>query len=406
MKAQGNLATDAASTVTQAVCPACGGTELDCFFEISELPVNCIALRKTRAAALACAKGGIQLGFCRQCGAVNNLQFDSARLTYDSSYDNSLHFSPSFQKYADDAAHYLVDRYDLRGKTVLDVGCGNAEFLSLVCGLGMNRGVGFDPTFIPGRANLEAGQGVQIIQDYFSDEYAGYTADFLVCRHVLEHISDPRAFLRSIRRAVVGNSLGSVFFEVPNATFVFQNEGMWDIIYEHCFYYSSGAMARLFSSCGFDVLNVSERFHGQYLCLEARASSAKIGELGDAGGDLNSMRDEILKFAELYRSHRAYWGEVLRRFAKEEKRVALWGAGAKGAMFLNAFADASSLEYIVDVNPHKHGLYIPGTGQEVVSPEFLKEYQPDVLLIVNPNYRDEISCQVSQMGVNADLLSF
>ena len=74
-------------------------------------------------------------------------------------------------------------------------------------------------------------------------------------------------------------------------------------------------------------------------------------------------------------------------------------------MFLNAFGKVDSLEYVVDVNPHKCGSYIPGTGQQVVSPEFLKQYRPDVLLLANPNYRDEISREVAALGIAPDLLS-
>ena len=397
--------TDAAQITARAVCPGCGGSELDRFFEIPELPTNCIALWATREAALNCPKAGIQLGFCRRCGAVSNLAFDAARLNYDPSYDNSLHFSPTFRKYSDEVARDLVERYDLHGKNVIDVGCGNGEFLSLVCELGNNRGVGFDPSFIAGRANLKAGKEIAIIPDYYSERYAKHAADFLMCRHVLEHIAKPQRFLRSLRAALSGKSDAAIFFELPNASFIFHNKGIWDIIYEHCFYYSSGALARLFSACGFDVLNVSETFKGQYLCLEARVSSRESGLLGDAGGDLDSMREDILKFGAEYRSCRAHWEDALGRFARQGKRVALWGAGAKGAMFLNAFHDLNSLEYIVDVNPHKCGLYIPGTGQRVVSPDILKEYRPDVLVIANPNYRDEIGQQVRTLGISPDLLS-
>jgi C-methyltransferase C-terminal domain/Methyltransferase domain len=397
--------TDASQVMTQAVCAACGGSELDRFFEIRELPVNCIALFRTREAALDCPKAEIELAFCRGCGAVSNLEFDSARLTYDRSYDNSLHFSPTFQKYADEVARDLVECYNLRGKNIIDVGCGNAEFLSLVCGLGDNRGVGFDPTFIAGRADLRAGQGITIIPDYYSERYAEYAADFVICRHVLEHIANPRQFLGSVRTALVEKSDAAIFFELPNASFVFRKTGMWDIIYEHCFYYSPGALARLFSACGFDVCDVSSTFNGQYLCLEARVSSREIGRLGDAGGDLVSMRDDIGKFSEEYRSCRTHWGDTLRRLEGQRKRVALWGAGAKGATFLNALRDVNSIEYIVDVNPNKWGLYIPGTGQRVVGPEFLKQFRPDVLLIVNPNYSAEISGQVRALGIAPELLS-
>jgi SAM-dependent methyltransferase len=405
MNSEAQMMTTTTEITAEAMCQACGGTELERFFEIPELPVNCIALCTTREAAMGCAKARIELGFCPRCGAVSNLAFDTARLTYDASYDNSLHFSPTFQTYADGVARDLVERHKLHGKNLIDVGCGNGEFLSLVCGLGNNRGVGFDPSFIPGRANLDAGKGMTIVRDYYSERYREYAADFLMCRHVLEHIAKPQRFLRSVREALAGKSNATVFFELPNASFIFLNKGIWDIIYEHCFYYRSGALARLFSTCGFDVLNVSETFQGQYLCLEAQVSSREIGLLGDVGGNLESMRNDIVKFADEYRSCRTYWEDSLGRFVRQGKRVAVWGAGAKGAMFLNVFRDFGSLEYIVDVNPHKCGLYIPGTGQEVVSPEFLKQYRPDVLLIGNPNYRDEISRQVSALGIAPDLFS-
>jgi len=394
-----------ATAAHQGVCAACGSDELECFFTIPQTPLNCIVLRTTKEVALNAPTGRIELGFCARCGAVSNVAFDSNLVDYDRSYDNSLHFSPTFRKYADGIARDLVNRYNLRGKNVIDLGCGNAEFLSLICGLGDNRGIGFDPSFIQGRANLEAGKGITVIQDYYSERYAGYATDFVICRHVLEHIPNPKEFLRNVRGALRGNPEAAIFFELPNASFVFQKNGVWDILYEHCFYYSSGALARLFSACGFDVLNVLETFDGQYLCLEARPSSGENGLLGDAAGDLDSMRDDVLRFADAFRCQHAHWSKMLDRFAGEGKRVVLWGAGAKGAMFLNAFGEVSSLEYVVDVNPHKWGSYIPGAAQRVVSPEFLKEYQPDVLLLANSKYRDEIGRQVAALGLSPDLLS-
>jgi SAM-dependent methyltransferase len=388
------------------VCPACGGGDLESFFKLPELPVNCIALSPTREAALNSPKGDIELAFCARCGAVSNLLFDPAKLSYDPSYDNSLHFSPTFQNYTNELARHLIERYGLHGKNIIDVGCGDGKFLSLMCDLGNNRGAGFDPAFLPGRASLQSGLGITIVRDYYSERYGGYAADFVMCRHVLEHIAKPRPFLQSIREAVVGNRGSAIFFELPNAAFVFKNKGIWDIIYEHVLYYSSGALARLFLVSGFDVLNVSDTFNGQYLCLEARVSAQQAGLLGDAASsDLDSVRADVLGFAEQYRSSRKYWEDALRRFASRGSRVAVWGAGAKGAMFVNAFSDIPAIEYVVDVNPHKSGLYVPGTGQKVVGPEFLKEYRPDVLLIANPVYRDEIGRQVLDLGLTVELIS-
>lgn len=392
-----------ATAAHQAVCPACASNELECFFTIPQVPLNCVVLRATQEAALNAPTGRIELAFCIACGAVNNVAFDPSLVDYDQSYDNSLHFSPTFRKYADGVARDLIERYNLRGKNIVDIGCGNAEFLALVCALGDNRGLGFDPSFIQGRANLEAGKGVTVIQDYYSERYADYAADFVICRHVLEHIPKPKEFLRNVKGALGASPEAAVFFELPNASFVFQKNGIWDILYEHCFYYSSIALARLFSASGFDVLNVSETFDGQYLSLEGRLSSGGNKLLGNAVGDLDAMLYDIRRFADAFRRQHAHWGTTLDRFLGQGKRVVVWGAGAKGAMFLNTVGK-SSLDFVVDVNPHKWGLYIPGTGQEVVSPEFLRQYRPDALLLTNANYRDEISRQVAALSITPELL--
>jgi SAM-dependent methyltransferase len=394
--------TKQAVQIPPAVCSACCG-ELVRFFDMAETPTNRVTLRATRESALNCRTGRIELGFCEACGAISNMAFDAARVDYDPIYDNSLYFSPAFQKYSEEVARDLVERYDLHGKKVIEIGCGKAEFLAQVCALGNNHGTGFDPSFVPGNVNLEVGQGIAVIPDFYSERYGHCAADFIICRQVFEHIANPRPLLESVRRAFASNSDAALFFEVPSASFIFQKQSFWDILYEHCFYYSSGALARLFSSCGFDVLRVSETFGGQYLCLEARPCCGTVGSMNDAGDDLHSMRRDIQQFANAFRHHCSHWEKMLDCFSAEGKRIVVWGAGTKGTLFLNTFRDIGSLEYIVDVNPRKWGLYIPGSGQKVVSPEFLKEYRPNILLIMNANYYDEISRQVSSLGLAPEM---
>ena len=74
-------------------------------------------------------------------------------MEYTQSYENSLHFSPGFQKFAADLADRLITRYNLRGKDVIDIGCGKGDFLKLICARGGNRGVGFDPSYVPDPAD-------------------------------------------------------------------------------------------------------------------------------------------------------------------------------------------------------------------------------------------------------------
>jgi hypothetical protein len=137
--------------------------------------------------------------------------------------------------------------------------------------------------------------------------------------------------------------------------------------------------------------------------VEAQPSETVSGTAAIADGDLGS--GDVSQFAERHRSRVGEWDRVLRRLTLEHRRIALWGAGAKGAMFLNAYRHVPGLEYIVDVNPYKWGLHVPGTGQEVVSPAFLKDYRPDVLLIMNSRYREEIGRQVSDLGLTPELIA-
>jgi len=150
------------------------------------MPVFCNVLWDTRDTAVSCDRGDIVLGFCNACSFVFNTVFDPALVRYSQSYDNCLHFSGRFRDYADALAERLVERHGLHGKLVVDVGCGKGDFLKLLCEKGPNRGVGYDPSF-EARDDIAAlGDGVKIVNDYYSGAYAGHGGDFLCCRHVLE----------------------------------------------------------------------------------------------------------------------------------------------------------------------------------------------------------------------------
>ncbi len=62
------------------------------------------------------------------------------------------------------------------------------------------------------------------------------------------------------------------------------------------------------------------------------------------------------------------------------------------------------IQYIVDINPHRHGKFIPGVGKQIVSPEFLREYKPETIIVMNPMYCNEIRKMVEAMGIQAEYL--
>lgn len=386
-------------------CPVCDRPGLAPFLDVGSVPALCGALWEGRDQAMAAPVGELRLAFCDTCAMITNLAFDPEALDYTTSYENSLHFSPSFQRYAEDLADRLIATYDLHGRDIIEIGSGKGEFLRLLCDRGGNRGVGFDSTY-GGESDSNDGPGqIRFVRDYYSESYSGEPADFICSRHVLEHLGEPAAFLAGLRRAV-GDRATNLYFEVPDATYTLGPAGLWDIIYPHCSYFSAPSLRRLFSDAGFFVKEVGRSFGEQYLYLEAAGSitTAPVPPPPPVAEEIDVVRRLVESFAQRYRTHVERWSENLGRFGSEGSGVVLWGAGAKGVTFLNAVENGHYVDAVIDLNPRKHGRYVPGTGQEVLSPGELRSQRPGTVLITNPLYEAEIRAHLATMDVNAEVL--
>jgi SAM-dependent methyltransferase len=394
--------TDNQHTAQESKCPVCNSTDLVVFFEVLHVPVHCNVLWPTRDQAIQAPRGDMRLGFCRDCGHIFNLVFNPVLMAYTQDYENSLHFSPRFQRYAESLAARLIERHDLHGKDIIEIGCGKGDFLRLLCELGGNRGVGFDPSYNLGpNADTTAGR-ITFIQDFYSERYASYEADFICCRHVLEHIQFPRGFLNDVRQAIGNRSGTIVFFEVPDVYFTLRDQGIWDLIYEHCSYFGASSLSRLFTLCGFATCDLTETYEGQFLCIEALSSEGGACSPHDPQGDPEEMVRDVAAFAAEYRSKVQIWRRNLERIAQTGQRAVVWGAGSKGVTFLNALETRDRILYAVDINPRKQGMYLAGTGQQIVPPEFLREFRPDVVVVMNPVYLDEIRQIAEGLGLRPE----
>jgi SAM-dependent methyltransferase len=385
--------------ISETPCPICGSKQLQAFFEMANVPIYCNILWSRRDAAQNCPRGDIQLAFCPVCSFVTNLKFEQDRLEYNEAYENPLHFSPHFRVYARSLAEQLIERYSLYNKDIIEIGCGDGYFLNLLCELGNNRGVGFDPAYSEKGKRCEKRNQVKFIQDIYSDRYGNYQADLIVCRQTLEHIQNPKDFLEELRQAI-GNRLNSyIFFEVPNALNIFQNLSVWDIIYEHCSYFTPASLSSIFSSNGFQVCDLTEEFGDQFLCIHARPrDQANLDSDYEYPSDAKQVASYITSFAAKYQKKIEMYRRKLENIESRGQRAVVWGAGSKGVTFLNTLKNLQ-IEYVVDINPRKQGIYIPGTGQRIVPPEFLRDYQPDIIIVMNPVYKSEIR----QLAKNLDL---
>jgi SAM-dependent methyltransferase len=393
------------SAVVKDFCPSCDSAKISIFYELGTVPVQSVLLVPTREKALKYLRGDISLTFCQTCGFIFNSAFDSALLEYSSTYEATQRFSPTFSAFAHDLAGRLIDRYDLHDKTVLEIGCGNGEFLKLLCKLGGNRGVGFDPSYVAEHSDKTVQKGVIFIKDFYSEKYAGYQADFVCCKMTLEHIQHTADFVGTVRRAIGRHSDTIVFFQVPDVTRILKDCAFEDIYYEHCSYFSPGSLARLFRKCGFDVLRLDTEYGGQYLVIEAKPENRKPPLWQSQEDDFEALRDYVSSFEGRCQKKLFPWQKQIDEIRKKNKRAVIWGSGSKGVAFLTTLKIFDEIEYAVDINPYRQGTYMPVTGQEIVSPEFLAEYRPDIVIIMNSVYAHEIKQDLTQLGLASKILT-
>jgi SAM-dependent methyltransferase len=372
---------------------------------IENVPTHCNVLWPTREAALKAHRGTITLAFCEACGHVFNRAFDPKVMEYTQAYENSLHFSPRFQQYADALAARLVERYGIRNTDVIDVGCGKGDFLAMVCEHGNNRGFGFDPSYVPENMAPDKAARMTIVQDFYSTKYSGTKADLITCRHVLEHIQHPRDFVNNVRATVGDRVKTIVFFEVPNVMYTLKDLGIWDLIYEHCSYFTVPSLREVFRACGFNVKELHELYEGQFLGIDTVATTEPAQGFDPATGpDVRLVDEYVRKFADEYAAKVKLWKGRLDEWTGKGKKVAVWGGGSKGVTFLNVLQPGTTVGCMVDINPRKQGMFVSGTGQAVVGPQDLVGYKPDVVVIMNPVYKEEITRQLEALGLRPEVL--
>lgn len=388
------------------VCPSCEMSGLQVFHSEESVPVNSCLLLPTASEAMDFPRGAIRLGHCPACGFISNTAFDVSNVTYADSYEETQGFSPRFRAFADDLARRLIEAYDLHGKTILEIGCGKGEFLTLLCELGDNRGVGIDPSYIDQRNTSPARDRMTFITDFYSDAYMEQTAgaDFIVCRHTLEHIHPVGEFVRTVRRSI-GDKTIPVFFEVPDVGRVLREFAFWDIYYEHCSYFTPGSLARLFRAERFEISSLSLDFDDQYVLLEAEPADARSSQSLPGDDDLAEIARAVETFERDYASRLAGWRQDLDRATANGRRAVIWGSGSKGVSYLTTLGIRDEIEFTVDINPYKQGMFMAGTGQLIVAPEFLKEYRPEVVIVMNPIYVDEIRRDLEAMDIDAELIA-
>jgi SAM-dependent methyltransferase len=386
------------------MCPSCQGGAVRIFYEAPSAPVNSVLLLDTREQALNFPTGDVRLGFCDGCGFIYNTAFDPRLVEYSSRCEETQGFSPFFRAWHEGLARRLIDRYSLHSKKIIEIGCGKGEFLALLCDLGDNRGIGFDPAYVAERTAPESASRIRFIADFYTEKDSALHGDFVCCKMTLEHIPETARFVKMVRASVSESPNAHVFFQVPDVMRVLEEEAFWDVYYEHCSYFSAGSLARLFRAAGFKILEVGREYNDQYVTVEACRADGTGSQLA-AENDLEDVARLVDRFAERVPNRITEWRKRLEDGRGKGKKTVVWGAGSKGVTFLSIVSVPGAIDYAVDINPNMAGHFMAKTGIEIVNPETLRGYRPDIVIVMNPVYREEISAQLMAMDLRPEVIS-
>lgn len=382
-------------------CPACGRSAWKKFFRADDVPVQSCRQMQDRETALEQPRGKLDMALCLECGFAANLAFRPELLEYSSDYESTQAGSATFQTYMRWLAGDWIERYGLRGRRILEIGCGNGEFLSLICSMGNNLGIGFDPAYVKGRAGAHSSHRVEIINQFYGAAHGNIAADFICCRHTLEHIAPAAEFLSMLRQNLEGREHVVLGFEVPDLERILTRGAFWDLYYEHCSYFTMLSLENLFRRNGFDVLRLQRVYNDQYLVIEALPDGC--GGPADRREELAGLAAAVEAFASRVERQIRHWRNEIHAWRRRGKRVALWGSGSKAVGFMSAAGVGEEIEAVVDINPAKHGKYMPGCAAPIVAPERLKRIAPEVVIVMNPIYREEIAHDLARLGITAEL---
>lgn len=354
-----------------------------------------------RKSALNAKRGNLRFYFCCNCSFAFNALFDSSQMDYQVDYESSRSHSKYFDNYLDKVCKDLDSVFNVSNKTIVEVGCGDGQFLKKLCGNYKFKGYGFDPSLATN--NIEQSRDLEFIKGYYSYNSLKIPPDIIVFRHILEHQKDPYLFFEKIIPKIKTNNKISIYIEVPTWEWIIDNNSIYAFQYEHCSYYSQYSIEYALKRHSFHPKKISFTFDNEYLQYYGVNFPVPKAPKHTEG----KFKENIIEKSELFKRRIQIFLEEFKRWVSGFLDDAvLWGAAGKGTTLLNLLdINYNQLKYVVDSNPSRHDTYIPGTGQLVISPEFLKEIRPKYILITNHVYYDEIRSQILRLGLHTTIIS-
>jgi SAM-dependent methyltransferase len=343
----------------------------------------------------------LELYFCPQCALVQiGETVPPERLFRDYAYASS--FSDTMVAHARALVEKLIGDRSLGPQSLVIEAASNDGYLLQFY---RTRGIpvlGIEPA--ANIAELATAKGIATLVEFFDDELGrrlaaqGRLADVIHAHNVLAHVPDPNRFVGGIKHVL--KAAGVAVVEAPYVRDLIAKLEFDTIYHEHFSYFSASAVEALCRRHGLRIADVELLpIHGGSLRLfiahADRPASARVAELlAQEKADGLLAFDYYRDFGERVGRLKEQLLELLRRLQGEGRRIAAYGASAKGSTLMNAFGiDEGLIEFVVDRSSLKQGRFTPGNHLPILPPEALLERHPDYVLLLTWNFAAEILAQ-------------
>jgi SAM-dependent methyltransferase len=384
-------------------CRSCGGTDLSVFLSLGDLPLS-DGLLAADDLGRAEPRYPLDVAFCPNCALVQILETVPPEQLFGADYPYFSSFTDTLLEHSAANVRARIEEQQLDGSSlVVELASNDGYLLQYYQARGIPV-LGIDPA--PGPVAAARGRGIETLQAFFGRDLAarlaadGRRADVIHANNVLAHVADTNGFVAGMGMLLKED--GVAVIEAPYVKELI-DRGEFDTIYhEHLCYFSVTALAQLFRRHGLSLNRVEPlEIHGGSLRLFVGRQSQADGSVGkylqaEHASGMDRL-DYYSNFSSRVERIRSDLKALLERLRRGGARIAGYGAAAKGTILLNFSGIGQEvLGFVADRNVHKQGRYIPGVRLPIASPARILEDQPDYLLILPWNFKEEIMEQQSE----------
>lgn len=345
---------------------------------------------------------------CDRCFLAQLEVFETPKNIFDD-YAYFSSYSDSWLEHARQFASRIEQRLGLNTSSqIIEIASNDGYLLQFFREKGLPV-LGIEPA--ANVAKIAERNGVHTLSRFFGTQLAreltgqSVHADLLIANNVLAHVPDLNDFVLGMKQLLAPG--GTITIEVPHLARLIEQNQFDTIYHEHFSYFSFLTAERVLRHHQLTVFDVEELgTHGGSLRIYARHAGDQTGEISDRVGKMREWEtarsydrlDPYLAFGEKVRDVKRKLLSFLISAKQQGKRVAGYGAPAKGNTLLNYCGIRTDfLDFTVDRSPHKQGRFLPGTHIPIYPPERIDEVKPEYLLILPWNLREEIMQQMSRI---------